>query len=308
MPDQAIHESALRGVIPPLATPLTDDGEIDVLGLERLTSFVLEAGVHGLFVLGSTGEAPFLRDDQRDRVVSTVHGVNAGQVPLLAGAIDMTAPRVVEHARRAVKLGADALVSTSPFFALTTLRQHLIAISGAIEVPLVYYNIPARSGSAIDPETCADLAQSGTIIALKDSSPDFAGFRRILLATAGLDGFAAFSGQEILADQAIHAGAAGLMPGLANIDPAGYVRLYDAACRGDWVNARTEQARLAGLLSMVQYGDPEMGPDGQALAVFKLALQHRGVIGRDTTLAAADGLSPEARAAVIRTLEQAGLA
>ncbi|WP_143262048.1 dihydrodipicolinate synthase family protein, partial [Allokutzneria sp. NRRL B-24872] len=94
------------GVIPPLCTPLTPEGEIDKVSLERLTRHLLDAGVHGLFVTGSTGEVGYLTDQSRSRVLEIVAGVSAGQVPVLAGVIDTATPRVIEQARAAKAHGA----------------------------------------------------------------------------------------------------------------------------------------------------------------------------------------------------------
>ena len=107
----------LRGIIPPVCTPLTTDGEVDTQSLERHIGFLLDAGVSGLFMLGSSGEVAFLTDGQRDTVLEVAVKTNAGQVPVLAGAIDMTTSRVLDHAVRARDLGADAVVVTAPFYA-----------------------------------------------------------------------------------------------------------------------------------------------------------------------------------------------
>src|SRR5919108_5359176 len=113
------HAAPLSGVIPPVCTPLPPDREVDTASLTRLVDHLLDGGVDGLFVLGSSSEAAFLPDGHRKVVLDTVVGHVGGQVPVLAGVIDMTTPRVLDHVRTAVAAGADALVATAPFYTLT---------------------------------------------------------------------------------------------------------------------------------------------------------------------------------------------
>src|SRR5487761_1268713 len=100
----------LTGIVPPVCTPMGPDGEVDSRSLERHVRFLLDAGVNGLFMLGSSGEVPYLTDPQRDRVLEVAVATSAGQVPVLAGVIDMATGRVLDQARRAKDKGADALV------------------------------------------------------------------------------------------------------------------------------------------------------------------------------------------------------
>ncbi|WFR67988.1 dihydrodipicolinate synthase family protein [Curtobacterium flaccumfaciens] len=174
----------LAGVIPPLATPLTASGDVDTRSLERLARRTLDAGVAGLFVLGSTGEVAFLTDDQRTTVVETVVRVADGRVPVLAGSIDMTTPRVRRHITAVTAAGADAVVVTAPFYTRThpvEIRRHFRMIAADSSVPVVAYDIPSAVGTKLDTDTVLDLAADGTISAVKDSSGDDVGLRRLVL-------------------------------------------------------------------------------------------------------------------------------
>ncbi|MDR3032033.1 MAG: dihydrodipicolinate synthase family protein, partial [Kitasatospora sp.] len=102
---------AFSGLVPPVVTPLTADGEIDVPSLERLVGFLLEGGVDGLFALGSSSETAYLTEAQRTRVLEVVIGANAGQVPVIAGCIETTTNRVIERAAISRESGADAVVA-----------------------------------------------------------------------------------------------------------------------------------------------------------------------------------------------------
>jgi 4-hydroxy-tetrahydrodipicolinate synthase len=277
----------LQGVIPPVCTPLTADGEVDVASLERLCGFLLDAGVHGLFAGGSTGEIGQLTDAARATVVATVAGVAAGQVPVLAGVIDTGTRRVIEHARAARTLGADGVVVTAPFYVKAgpaEVAAHYRAIAAAVDVPVIAYDIPSNVGYKLPPALVAELAHEGVVTALKDSSGDLESFRRVLAATGDI-GFPCLTGSETLADLALAAGAHGVVPGLGNVDPHGYLRLYDAAGNGQWDTARAEQQRLTRLFTIIEVPDTtRIGPISAALGAFKAALKLRGVIAHAGTL------------------------
>ncbi|WP_158839622.1 dihydrodipicolinate synthase family protein [Saccharothrix deserti] len=297
------------GVVPPVCTPLTPERELDVPSLERLAAFLIDAGVHGLFVTGSTGEVAYLPDDVRYRALEVVAGVSAGQVPVLSGIIDTTTPRVVEHARAAKASGADALVATAPFYAPThpsEFRGHFRAIREAVDLPLVAYDIPSSVGSKLPTDVIAELAEDGTLAALKDSSGDLDGLRAVLEST-DTSRFRCYSGSETLADLGLFIGAHGLVPGIANIDPHGYLRLFEAAGRGDWDAARVEQLRLRRLFGLIHVGGTRMGRYSSAIGAFKEGLAIRGVIANPTTSEPMIPLDDAERAAVRGFLDEAGL-
>lgn len=297
------------GVVPPVCTPLTTTRELDVASLERLAAFLIEAGVHGLFVTGSSGEVAYLPDDVRYRVLEVVAGVSAGQVPVLAGIIDTTTPRVIEHARAAKAAGADALVATAPFYAPTHPAEffgHFRAIRAAVDLPLVAYDIPSSVGSALPAEVVAELAGDGTLAALKDSSGDLDNLRAVLERTDRRV-FRCYSGSETLADLGLFIGAHGLVPGIGNVDPHGYLRLFEAARRADWDTARAEQGRLRRLFEVIHAGGTRMGRYSSAIGAFKEGLVARGVIANATTSEPMIPLNDDERASVRRQLAEAGL-
>jgi 4-hydroxy-tetrahydrodipicolinate synthase len=296
----------LGGVIPPVCTPLTPDGDVDTGSLIRLVDFLRDAEVDGVFVLGSTSEVAFLTDRQRRTVVETVAGHLGGALPLLAGAIDMTTPRVLEHARDALAAGADAIVATAPFYAATgpaETERHFRLLAERTGAPLLAYDLPNAVHTKLAPELVLRLAADGVLAGLKDSSPDQTGLRRVITgaralpqALEGLGGgtsqaakawgstpisirdrdFAVFTGSESTVDTALLMGADGVVPGLGNVDPHGFVRLVRHCAAGDWQRARAEQERLLALFALVS-GVPS------AIGAFKAALRLRGVIDHATT-------------------------
>ncbi|MEW2573151.1 dihydrodipicolinate synthase family protein [Streptomyces sp. NPDC047070] len=275
----------LTGVVPPVCTPLTPDREVDVPSLIGLVDHLLEGGVHGLFVLGTSSEAAYLTDRQRRLIVETVVGHVAGGVPVLAGAIDMTTPRVLDHVRYVTDAGADAVVVTAPFYTRThpaEIARHYRLVAARSPVPVVAYDLPVAVHSKLGAELVLELAAEGTLAGLKDSSGDEGGFRAVVTgarADSAITGFSVLTGSELVVDSALAMGADGAVPGLANVDPAGYVRLYRLCRAGAWALARAEQERLCGLFGMVRVGDGgRMGGSSAALGAFKAALQLRGVI------------------------------
>jgi 4-hydroxy-tetrahydrodipicolinate synthase len=278
----------LSGVIPPVCTPLTPDFEVDTRSLVRLVDHLIDGGVDGLFILGSSSEAAFLPDGHRRTVLDTVVGHAGGQVPVLAGVIDMTALRVIDHARTAVAAGADAIVATAPFYTRThpnEIAVHLRTIASAAGVPLYAYDLPPAVHIKLTAGLVLDLAADGTLAGLKDSSGDDGGLREVILGRRerGLTSFSILTGSELTVDNALWMGADGVVPGLGNVDPAGYARLVRAASAGDWATARTEQERLLRLFGMVDAGGSRMGRGSSALGAFKAALHLLGVIDHPTT-------------------------
>ncbi|MFE5871257.1 dihydrodipicolinate synthase family protein [Streptomyces roseifaciens] len=304
----------LSGVVPPLCTPLTPSGEVDTRSLGSLVEHVLAAGAHAVFVLGSSGETAYLDDARRRTALRAAVDAVAGRVPVLAGVVDMTTARVLDHARAAAALGADALVATAPFYTAThpaEVRDHFRRIRAGAGLPLIAYDIPSSVPTRLDAGILLPLAEDGTLAGLKDSSGDLGGLRRLLVALRrrGLDdAFAVLTGSELAVDGALLAGAHGVVPGLGNVDPAGYVRLYGHARAGRWAEAAAEQDRLAALFALVGAGDlTDMSRSASALGGFKAALHLLGVIDCPATAAPQRPLPGAAVDAVRHHLAEAGL-
>ncbi|MFC8196358.1 dihydrodipicolinate synthase family protein [Streptomyces sp. NPDC057298] len=304
----------LTGVVPPVCTPLTPDGEVDVPSLTRLVDHLVEGGVDGLFVLGSSSESAFLTDRQRRLVVETVTGHVSGGLPVLAGAIDMTTPRVLDHVRSVTEAGADAVVVTAPFYTRThpaETARHYRLVASRSPVPVLAYDIPVAVHTKLGADLVLELAAEGVLAGLKDSSGDQGAFRDVVTgarAHPAVTGFSVLTGSELVVDTALAMGADGAVPGLANVDPHGYVRLTRLCRAGDWERARAEQERLCTLFGMVRAGDAgRMGAGSSALGAFKAALHLRGVIACPATAEPQIPLSAEETAVVGKFLAGAGL-
>ncbi len=302
----------LEGIVPPVCTPLDADGEVDVASLESHISFLLGAGVNGLFMLGSSSEVAYLTDSQRDRVVEVAVKTAGGEVPVLTGAIDMTTNRVVDHALRAKQRGADAIVLTAPFFARSAhpneVKLHFRKVRERVGLPLVAYDLPISVHNKLDTPIVAELAADGVIEAVKDSSNDIHGFRSVVTGTRQFEKFSVFTGSELVVDCALFLGAEGAVPGLGNVDPHGYVALYEASRAGDWAKAREIQDRLVRLFDVTACADPsKKGASSCGIGGFKTALMLRGVIATNITALPQIPLDADEISAVRAVLVREGL-
>lgn len=277
--------SPIRGVVPPVLTPFLEDYSVDTHTLAKQARRLIDAGVDALFVLGSSAEAAFLTRDQRRTVISTVVKAAADtHTPVIAGVIDMTTPRVLEHVSDAVECGAQGLVATAPFYVRThptEIDRHFRLIHDAApQLPLFAYNIPVSVHVALGVDGVARLAEDGVLAGIKDSG-GVDGYTRSLVEAKrerNLTKFQVLTGSETTVDLAYLAGVDGVVPGLGNVDPDGYVALARAAEAGDWETATHIQRRLITLMSIATVGDPaRMGGSSAGLGGFKAALEHLGV-------------------------------
>ena len=304
----------LTGVLPPLVTPLTPEYDVDTASLARLIQYQLTGGVDGVFVLGTSGEGTFLTDEQRQVVLETAVAEVAGQVPVLAGVIDTSTARVSAHVSAALKTGVDGLVATAPFYAAThpaEIERHftrLAALAG--DTPLYAYDIPSRVGTKLPASLMISLGEQGVIAGVKDSSGQETSLRKLVLSRrdAGLEGFAIMTGSEVTVDSALAFGVDGVVPGLGNVDPSGYVRLFDASAAGDAAAARAEQDRLFRLFEIIEVADrTRMGASSAALGAFKAGLYLLGVIDCPVTAYPCIPLTDTEIEAIRPILDRAGL-
>jgi 4-hydroxy-tetrahydrodipicolinate synthase len=309
------NSKLLRGVVPPVCTPFTSDYEVDEKSLRKLINHLIDGGVHGLFVLGSTSEVAYLTDKRRADVIRIAIDETAGRVPVVAGAIDMTTLRVNDHVKAAVAAGIDGIVLTAPFYVRThpeEIALHFKLVKEACgDVPLYAYDIPvAANGVKLETGTVLKLAKEGVIQGLKDSSGNDAGIRAVVLSAKkmGLKDFVVLTGSELTVDSALMAGAHGVVPGIGNIDPAGYVRIFDFVAAGKYSEARAEQERLFEMFGLVDVGAPSrMGRGSSALGAFKASLKLLGVIEDGRTAPPQIALNSDEIAAIIPYLKNAGL-
>jgi dihydrodipicolinate synthase/N-acetylneuraminate lyase len=240
----------LTGIIPPLVTPLADSGALDRAGLERLVEHVLRGGVHGLFVLGTTGEGPSLAYAVRRELVLAVCEQVAGRVPVLVGITDTSWTAAREMAGFAADAGAAAVVlAPPPYFtpSQTELRNYLWRAADASPLPLMLYDLPSHTKVSIEPETVRALADHPRIAGLKDSSGKMIQFHRVQRLLRDRPDFTLLLGPEELLAESVLLGGHGGVNGGANLVPEWYVQLYAAARRCDLNTVRHLHDRVIAL-------------------------------------------------------------
>lgn len=298
------------GVIPPVVVPDTPDHELDVTSFERLINRMIDAGVDGLFFLGSSGEVVFSTDERRDQVVREAVRIVDKRLPVIVGIIDTETERVIEQGRRALALGADALVATAPFYALggpVEAEEHFRCLHAALDAPLFAYDIPVCVHTKLGWKMLAKLGAEGVLAGVKDSSGDDVSFRYLCQENEKLGHpLSVLTGHEVVVDGAYLSGADGSVPGLANIEPTGYVRMWQAAREGRWADAKAEQDRLNEISRIF---DATSGATGYAAGVgaFKTALWLMGIFDSNTMPRPVKALEGDNVKAVEDVLRRCGL-
>lgn len=246
------------GIFPPIVTPLDEKERLDVEGFERQLNRLLKAGVHGIYLLGSSGEGVTLRESVRREVVRVASRFVGGRVPVICGVMDTSTERVLENISQVVDAGVDAVAVTPPFYYSPFSNDDLLAffkrLAEASPVPIFLYNIPATTKVFIPPEIVEKLADVGNIVGIKDSTGSWIQAMELLDRVGEREDFAVFLGSHVLAGGAMLFGARGAVMSLANLDPGTCVALYNAAMRRDVDAVYSYQRRLLHLGAIYRYG------------------------------------------------------
>lgn len=222
----------LRGIIPPLVTPLSSNDQLDELGLERLVQHVLGGGVHGLFLLGTCGEGTSLSYQLRRQLVERVTVQVERRVPVLVSITDTSYSESLAMARHAADVGADAVVLAPPYYfplPQADLLEYVLRLNAELPLPLVLYNMPSLTKIAYEPTTVHRLMQEESIVGMKDSSGDLGYVQTLRQLTRERPDWTILVGPEHLLARAIDLGADGGVSGGANVWPQLFVQIYEAA-------------------------------------------------------------------------------
>lgn len=266
----------MHGIVPPLVTPLSDRDCLDDAGLKRLVEHVIAGGVHGIFILGTTGEAPSLSYRLRRELIARVCQQNAGRVPILVGITDTAFVESVGVAQAAAAAGATAVVLSTPYYfpaGQTELMAYIRHIAAELPLPLVLYNMPSLTKVWFEPETLRQLADIDSIIGIKDSSGDLDYFRQIVALKEIRPDWFVMIGPEALLPQAMAAGGDGGVSGGANIFPRLFVSLYDAVRCSDTAKVEELAARVDTLQQIYAVGKYA----SRFIKATKCALSIRGI-------------------------------
>jgi 4-hydroxy-tetrahydrodipicolinate synthase len=237
----------LRGIIPPVVTPFTPDQELDLAALRRHIDFMLARGVHGIFVLGTTGEFYALEEWEKQRVVADTIAHVANRARVYVGTGAETTREVVRLTKMAEREGAAGVSVITPYFIKPNqneIADHFRRIAESAALSVVLYNNPATCGGvSIEPDTAGRLAELPNVIGIKDSSGDLQNTIEILRATPR-ETFSVLNGRDTLILAALQAGAQGAIPASCNIAPDLCVGIYESYVHGEIEAAREFQSRL----------------------------------------------------------------
>lgn len=274
-------KAPLSGIIPPLVTPLKGNDVLDVDSLENLIEHLIAGGVHGLFILGTTGEEQSLSYRLRRQMIAESARINAGRLPLLVCITDTSIVESVALAREAAEAGASAVVSAAPYYfapgqpELVEFYEEMIP---QLPLHLFLYNMPSHVKVNFAPETVRKIAEDPRVMGFKDSSANLPYFQSVMYLMRHRPDFAMLMGPEEATGEAVLMGADGGINGGANMFPELYVAMYNAAHTGDLETLR----RLQNIIMQISTTIYTVGKHGSSyLKGLKCACSLLGVIKDD---------------------------
>lgn len=251
----------IKGIIVPIATPMNEDESINVAELRNQVDRQIEGGTHAIFCFGTNGEGYILNGAEKKLVLETVIDQAAGRVPVYAGTGCISTKETIEQSLMAKAAGADVLSIITPSFAAASQNEiydHYKAVAAAVDMPIVLYNIPARTGNAIQPATVGKLAQIENIVGAKDSSGNFVNILGYIEAGKQKQNgtFSTLSGNDQLILWTLKAGGTGGIAGCANVYPHTMSSIYNCYMAGEWDKAREYQDSIQSFRACFKYGNP----------------------------------------------------
>ena len=276
----------LCGIIPPLLTPLLDNDTLDVDSLENLVEHLIAGGVHGLFILGTTGEEQSLSYRLRKQMITETCRINSGRLPVLVCVTDTSIVESVNLANIAADAGASAVVSAAPYYFATgqpELAEFYEDMLPSLPLPLFLYNMPSHVKVNFSPATICRIAENDKVVGFKDSSANLPYFQSVMyLVRKQRPDFSMLMGPEEATAESVLLGANGGINGGANMFPELYVAMYDAARAGNLQEVR----RLQHYIMQISTSIYNVGQHGSSyLKGLKCACSLLGII-RDDFVAA----------------------
>lgn len=248
----------VQGIIAAMVTSMHEDESLHEEEIRRQVERHIEAGADGVFCLGTNGEAYILSEEEKGRVIKIVADQVRGRVPVYAGTGCPGTRDTIRMSKMAADCGADVLSVISPYFAAISQEEliaHYTALAKAVDLPIVMYNMPARTGVNIAPDTVAKLSRVDGIVGIKDSSGNFDNMLQYIEKTDSA-AFHVLSGNDSLILWNLLAGGAGGITAVANIYPHVMVSIYQNFLRGDIAAAKAAQDSIRPIRSCFQYGNP----------------------------------------------------
>lgn len=251
----------LKGIISPILTPMHEDESINVEELRNEVERMISNGIHGIFPFGTNGEGYILSAEEKKTVLEVVADQTAGRVPIYAGTGAISTKETIAQSKMAQEAGADVLSIIAPSFAAASQEEiytHYKTVAESVDMPIVLYNIPARTGNAIAPATVARLAQIENIIGAKDSSGNFSNILGYIEAGKSKTNgkFYTLSGNDQLIIWTLLAGGTGGIAGCANVYPQTMSSIYDLFVEGKIEEAKTANGSIQNFRDCFKYGNP----------------------------------------------------
>lgn len=246
----------LKGIIAPMVTPLDESRRIDYCGTERLVNHMISGGIHGIFVLGTTGEALSLSLAERKNFVEFVGNVISRRTPYLVCVTDTSMEDACNLAKKAEESGACAVVAAPPYYfspSQNDIVNWYVALAERVSLPVYLYNMPGNVKVSIAPSTVKILANHPNIWGMKDSSANMTYFQTVKFLTKDIDNFSLFVGPEELTGECVLMGADGGVNGGANMFPELYVKMYEAASNYDINEVRRLQKSIMQISTSIYY-------------------------------------------------------
>jgi len=235
----------VKGIIPAMVTPLDQDEKLDESGIREVINYLIESGIHGIFVCGSQGESYAFSEDERKRIIELAVDEVNGRVPVYAGTGSTTTKATIDLSRYALDVGADAVTLVTPYFIRPSqdeLYMHYKRVAESVDIPVVLYNNPGRTNVNLEAETVKRLAEIDNIVGIKDSSGDLTLTAQYIMECP--EDFSVLAGRDSLILATLLYGGRGAVAATANVAPRLVVGIYENFIRGDLERARELQFKL----------------------------------------------------------------
>jgi len=248
-----------EGIFPPIVTPLDEKERIDERGFVTQLNRLIDNGVHGIYLLGTSGEFVALTGEERTKAIEIAMETINSRVPIICGCMDSSTKRVIQNIEIAQGLGVNAVATTPPYYYPPHSDADSIefykSIAASTDLPVVIYNIPQTTKVAIPPEVVRELHDTVENIAgIKDSTGDWTNFLKLLAYVGDSNKFSILLGSYTVGGAAIMLGAEGAVMSIANVDPKTTVQLYETARKGQIEELKKLQLRLLSLGKLYSYG------------------------------------------------------